>query len=175
MNKSTRTLLLIVGLLASPVVVASALYLSGWQPTGKPSGELLQPPRTLVTPLAANTEGRWLIVVAGAGSCDQTCVQLLDETRRIHVALYKQMPRVARLWLSDDQAAVLHDGTRLQQQQPDLVTADVSTANRKSFDMDSAGYRVYLMDPQGRLVLRYPADAPPKGILKDMERLLRYS
>ena len=35
--------------------------------------------------------------------------------------------------------------------------------------------RVYLLDPQGRLAMRYAADAPPDDTLKDMERLLKGS
>jgi len=176
MNKSTRTLLLVVGLLVSPVVIASALYLSGWQPGGRPQGELLQPP----VPLAAGVlpsqgEGRWHLVVAGGGGCDQHCRQLLDEARRIHVALYKQMSRVDRLWLSDDALALRRDGELLQRQQPDLKIAGIPAGQRRDFAMDEPGHRFYLIDPQGRLVMRYPADAPAKGILKDMERLLRYS
>ena len=34
---------------------------------------------------------------------------------------------------------------------------------------------IYVSDPLGNLVLAYPADARDKGILKDLERLLRLS
>ncbi|GAB2182240.1 hypothetical protein DLREEDagrD3_24630 [Denitratisoma sp. agr-D3] len=174
MNKSTRTLLLIVGLLVSPVVVASVLYLSGWQPGGQPNGELLQPAQSLTLP-AELINDRWMLVVAGNGPCTAQCEKLLEESRRVHVALYKQMPRVARLWLSDDAKAIAADGARLKQAQPDLLSAALPTWGERSDSATDRRYRLYLMDPKGRLVMRYPVDAAPKGILKDLERLLRYS
>jgi len=39
---------------------------------------------------------------------------------------------------------------------------------------DAAG-RSYLVDPLGNLMMSYPADAAPKGMLKDLKRLLRLS
>jgi len=176
MNRSGRTLLLLVGLLVSPFVVASALYWSGWQPGGAPRGQLLQPPRPLPATFPALADGRWLLVVAGAGPCAEQCEQLLDESRRIQVALYKQMPRLSRLWLGD---VAIATEARLHQRQPDLATMPASTSMpevRQAFELNVGHrpYLIYLMDPQGRLVLRYQADAPPGDILKDLQRLLRY-
>lgn len=182
MTRPRIILLAIVGLLAMPVVLAAGLYFAGWRPAGKPNGELLQPPRNLAAPLAA-TDGRalalsadhWHLAVAGTGPCADECRRLLDEARRIHVALYKQMPHVDRLWITDDLRA--HGDERLQliKLQPDLIAAQASAADRSGFDMDRPGHRIYLIDPAGRVVMRYAADANPKGVLKDMERLLRYS
>ena len=60
-----------------------------------------------------------------------------------------------------------------------LGKCDLSLGNRDAartaFDLDTAGHRVYVVDPTGRIILRYPADAEPRDILKDMERLLRYA
>ncbi|RTL54192.1 MAG: hypothetical protein EKK46_08665 [Rhodocyclaceae bacterium] len=185
MNKGYRMLFLVVGLMLLPVVLATALYFGGWQPPmARPNGELLDPPHAL--PFAFTTssgeklsakalQGQWHLVVAGAGACDAACLQLLDESRRIHVALYKQMSRVSRLLLGDDIDILRKDSQRLTQLQPDLIIAGIPREGYKEFDMASPGHRIYLMDPDGRLVMRYPADAPPKGILKDMERLLRFS
>ena len=94
-------------------------------------------------------------------------------TRPIHVALYKQMPRVQRAWQSDQRPP---DDAPLLALQPDLHTA-VATSDeaRRAFDLGQAGHRVYVLDPAGRIILRYAPDADPRGILKDMERLLRYA
>ncbi|HEY6897603.1 MAG TPA: hypothetical protein VI279_10095 [Rhodocyclaceae bacterium] len=181
-NKTQRTLLLVVGLMLLPVIAATALYFSGWQPTGKPNGELLQPavalhgdlstPEGAALPLA-KLEGRWHLVVAGAGACNDNCLALLDNARRIHVALYKQMPQVDRLWLSNAANAV--EASALRSQQPDLIAAVASNEARIGFDLDRPGHRLYLMDPAGRVVMRYAPDTQPKAVLKDLERLLRFS
>jgi hypothetical protein len=34
---------------------------------------------------------------------------------------------------------------------------------------------LYVADPQGRLVVFYPLSDDPKGLIKDLKRLLRYS
>ena len=118
-------------------------------------------------------DGHWTIIVAGSGPCDAACRQWVVATRQIHVALYKQMPRVHRTWLSDQRPP---DAAPLLALQPDLHTAVATTdAARRAFDLGQAGYRVYVLDPAGRIILRYAPDADPRGILKDMERLLRYA
>jgi len=34
---------------------------------------------------------------------------------------------------------------------------------------------IYLVDPLGNLMMRYPRDPDPAKLLKDLQRLLRYS
>jgi cytochrome oxidase Cu insertion factor (SCO1/SenC/PrrC family) len=83
------------------------------------------------------------------------------------------MSRVQRSWLTDEATP---DIAPLAALQPDLHTAVATDATaRTAFDLDTAGHRVYVVDPTGRIILRYPADAEPRDILKDMERLLRYA
>ena len=41
--------------------------------------------------------------------------------------------------------------------------------------LPSARDRVYLIDPHGNLMLRFPRDADPRKMHKDMARLLRAS
>lgn len=177
-----RPLFLVIALLALPFIVAASLYAIGWHPDKAGNhGELLDPPRPLPAlagphgePLnKASLEGHWNLVVAGPGPCDEACRHWIVATRQIHVALYKQMSRVQRTWLTDQAAP---DSAPLTALQPDLHAAVAgSSAARAAFDLDAGGHRVYVVDPQGRIILRYPADAPPRDILKDMERLLRYA
>jgi hypothetical protein len=39
----------------------------------------------------------------------------------------------------------------------------------------SAADRIYLIDPLGNLMMSYAPDAPPKGMLQDLKRLLGLS
>lgn len=179
--RENRTLVLVLGLLLLPFVVAAILYAVGWHPDSAGNhGELLSPPRTLPplvdakgAPLASSASPHWRLVIAGAGPCDEACRKWIILTRQVHVALYKQMSRVQRTWLTDQAAP---DDTTLLALQPDLHTAVAAdAASRAAFDLDSSGHRVYVVDPQDRIILRYAPDADPRGILKDMERLLRYA
>ena len=111
--------------------------------------------------------------MAGAGPCDAACKQWIVATRQVHVALYKQMGRVQRTWLTDQPAP---DPAPLLAIQPDLHTAVTDSATaRTAFDLSTSGHRVYVVDPMGQIILRYAHDADPRGILKDMERLLRFA
>ena len=48
----------------------------------------------------------------------------------------------------------------------------------KPFNHDGkamAGQRIYIVDPFGNLMMQYAKEAPPKDVVKDLERLLKYS
>ena len=184
MKSPPRTLLLVLALLLLPFATAAGLYALGWHPQQPANqGELLAPPRALPALSGIDGQalppsafaGQWHIVVAGSGPCDAACTQWLTHTRQVHVALYQQMPRVHRAWLSAPPGLASRFAP-LQRMQPDL-RAFVATdaAARQAFDLDQAGYRVFVIDPMGQIILRYPPDADPRGLLKDMERLLRYA
>lgn len=163
-----RMFLLLVAALALPFILAAALIFSGWQPAAAPHhGELLPPQAPLSLdalamrsgPEKSALAGRWLLVAVEPGTCAAACAQRLDQLRRVHVALYKAMPRVRRVLLAAGDPAVA---------QPDLSVAT-------GWPVLAPGY-VYLVDAQGRAVLRYDSAAfEPKAMLKDIERLLRYS
>lgn len=169
-NAGRRMFLLLVAALALPFVLAAALVFSGWRPAATPHhGELLSPSAALLFdtlqvragPEKSALVGRWLLVAVESGACTAACDTRLDSLRRVHVALYKAMPRVKRVLLATSDPAVT---------QPDLTVA--APANWPTL----AASHIYLVDPQGRAVLRYAADDfLPKAMLKDIERLLRYS
>ena len=177
-----RPLLLVVALLILPFAIGGGLYAWGWRPAGAAShGELLTPPRPV--PALADTAGKpvgkaafenhWTIIVAGSGPCEAACRQWIAATRQVHVALYKQMPRVQRAWVTDRPGA---DPAPLLAIQPDLHPLVATGADAAAaFDLGTAGHRVFVVDPLGQIILRYAPDADPKAVLKDMDRLLRYA
>lgn len=177
-----RPLLLILSLFLLPVAIGGGLFAYGWRPAAPAAhGELLTPARPLPDLLTADGQSlaptsfadHWTLVVASAGPCDDACRQWIVATRQVHVALYKQMNRVQRIWLTDQPHP---DAAPLIALQPDLHTAiTASEAARQQFDLDRASPQIYVIDPQGRLILRYAADADPRGLLKDLERLLRFA
>jgi len=168
-----RMLLLLVAALALPFVLAAALIASGWHPDSSHHGELLSPAPALSLdalairqgPTKSALAGRWLLVASEPGACDAGCAARLDALRRAHVALYKAMPRVKRVLLADASPAI---------GQPDLTVAAPTSWPALTGPRPA----LHLVDPQGRAVLRYdPAadDFSPRRMLRDIERLLRYS
>lgn len=165
-------LALIVALLALPFGIAAALYFGGWQPARTiQHGNLLSPPQLLPEALLRSTgknREKWIFMLRINGTCKPECIARLDEMRRIHVALYKNMGRLSRAVLTDhpNDPALL----ALQAAQPDLllltVTPDAPLASADP---------LLLIDPQGQLIMTYPADAPPQDMRADLERLLKFA
>lgn len=179
-----RTLLLILALFTLPVLIAAGLFVFGWKPekTGN-YGELIQPP--LLLPQAGLTgadgnllsgeilRGKWLLLLAGSGPCDTGCRERLQHMRRVHVALNKNMDRVHRAWLN---ASSVADPAlpQLRQEIPDLLVAQPDGPDWAAL-LPAAGHQLFIADPQGNVILRYPADAHAQGVRQDLERLLKYS
>jgi hypothetical protein len=174
-------LALIVGLLALPFIIGAGLYFGGWQPPlTSPHGHLLNPPRQLpeqmLRPMGAsvgartagNDDGKWRLVLHVRGPCTNECTARIDEMRRIHVALYKNMSRLSRVVLIDqpNDPALL----ALCESQPDLILQ--TTLSNELADIADP---LLLVDPQDQLVMTYPANASPQGVRADLERLLKYA
>lgn len=168
-------LLALVAVLALPFIAAATLITTGWRPATAPHyGELLAPAaplslddlRIVAGPEKSALAGRWLLVAVEPHACAAECVRRLDELRRLHVALYKAMPRVRRVLLAPYQPAFE------QGEQPDLTIASFASWPALAASRPA----IYLIDPRGLAVLRYDAENfAPRGLLKDAERLLRYS
>jgi len=182
-RSGSAMLALIVSLLALPFAIAGGLYLFGWQPARTAHhGQLLDPPLPLPAsglrtpegqPLAtADLGDKWLLLLSGDGPCDMACVNRIDEMRRIQVSLNKDMARLRRVVLSDQPNAEAF--ATFRQRQPDLLVATPPPNWLPGGKGDSA-YRLHIVDPQGRLIMNYPADVTAKAVRSDLERLLKFA
>ena len=159
-----RKIVLIALVCAAPVVLGTAAYLFRWS-SGETSnyGELL-PPR----PVSNVERGKWWLVIFDAAACDAYCERKLYTIRQLRRAMGKEMDRVERLWVITDgakpRAEILPgiEGTRL---------AAFSPAEFPGQARD----HIYLVDPQGNLMMRFPRDPEPSKMIKDLERLLKYT
>jgi hypothetical protein len=165
-------LALIVVLLALPFAIGAGLYFGGWQPpTVSPHGHLLNPPIQLPEQIQRSTGKngeKWNFLLRVHGPCAAECINRLDEMRRIHVALYKNMGRVSRTVLTDqpDDPALL----ALRDSQPDLLLLPA-----QSSDISGVTDPLLIIDPQGQVIMTYPADASAQGVRADLERLLKFT
>lgn len=182
-----RQLLLVASLFFVPLAAASWLYLaSGWRPSaGVAQGELIDPPRPLPdTPLqlpdgsAAPSDALrsgWSLVYVGNGACETTCRKALADMRRARLALDKDAIRVKRVLLHTGACCAAGFGS----DEPDLevLTASGSAGNalRAMFPSAEGESGIYIVDPHGNLMMGYAPTGEARGILKDLERLLRLS
>lgn len=165
-------LLLIAAVCAAPLVLGTLAYVMRWgQGSAGNYGELITPIPLNGPPLDA-MRGKWVLVTFDRAACDQYCERKLYFMRQTRKAQGKDMDRVERLWIITDGASpgpellAAIEGTRVVRQ-PGLA-----------FERDFPGTlqdHIYLVDPLGNLMLRFPRDPDPSKILKDLQRLLKYS
>lgn len=162
---------LIAAVCAAPIVLGTLVYWLGWG-TGAAGnyGELIEP-RPLSSPELAALRGKWVMVTFDAAACDARCERKLFLVRQTRKAQGPEQDRIERLWVITDRAqpgALLLaaiEGTRLVQASPGLVAQFPGTPQE----------HVYLVDPLGNLMLRFPTDPDPSKVIKDLQRLLKYS
>jgi hypothetical protein len=166
MNLFRNKLLWVALVCAAPLVLGTGAYLLRWSP-GAPSnyGELLTP--TLVAGLEA-LRGKWVLVMFDASACDARCEQKLYYMRQVRRAQGKDMSRVERLW-------VITDGARPREEiLPGIEGTRLAVLSEKEFPGKAVDH-IYLVDPLGNLMMRFPRDPDPSRMIKDLQRLLRYS
>jgi hypothetical protein len=181
---SSRTkFLLLIAVFVVPVVAAYLAYF-GWRPAGhKNYGDLIA-----VTPLQQTQgslldgqafgleqlQGKWLMVHVGPAACDASCERQLYLMRQIRIAQGKEQSRIERVWVLTDggvpDAALLqaHAGLQVWRPQSPAFVAQFPAPQ-------SPSRHVYMVDPLGNLMLRFPADPDHKGMMKDLKLLLKAS
>ena len=193
-HRSRRTLILLMLAALAPVVLAYSLYLSGWRPDGKnlQHGELMNPARALPDVTLRAVDGtaqplsslrrHWLLLSVGSLPCTETCLAGLDTLKRLRLAQGKEMRRVEIVFIAlngtrEERAAFAstHPGLQVFGGERGVVESLIRALDEPAGNDATASHRIYLIDPIGNLVLRYGPDADPRGIHKDLARLLRLS
>jgi cytochrome oxidase Cu insertion factor (SCO1/SenC/PrrC family) len=182
-KKSLLSLWLLVALCTAPVVASYVAYFV-WPPSRQVNyGELItpQPLPDARLALADGTpfpwhrlKGKWVLAMADSGNCDLYCQRKLLYMRQVRLAQGKEMDRVERAWLITDDANPV----------PAVVAEYRGTwpirargsAFLNLFPVRGAlADHIYVIDPHGNLMMRFPRDADPRKIVKDIARLLRIS
>jgi hypothetical protein len=182
-RRGRRQFLMVASLFIVPVVTAIVLYRSvDWHPVVNAQGTLIEPPHPLaVAGLALahgeraptdSLQGRWSVIRPVTGDCGERERALAEELARVRLALDKDADRVRRIFVHDGACAAASLGAG----EPDLrkytATGEFLAQFPPSVD-GTAG--IYIADPHGNLMMSYPASGSARGLLKDLERLLRLS
>jgi hypothetical protein len=182
-------MLAVMAVCAAPVVASYFTYYV-IRPEGRRNyGELIEPQRPLpeFTVITADgklaslrsLKGQWLLLSVAGGACDATCERHLYLQRQLRESLGKDRDRLERVWLVADGEPVrpallpaLKDATVLRVGSLQLSQWLVPAQGRRLAD------HLYLVDPLGNLMMRFPAgidkgEAPK--VKRDLERLMRAS
>lgn len=192
---SSRTLggrwkmLLVFLVCASPVVASYFTYYVVRPASQHSFGQLIAPQRPLpdivgTTPQgeAVNLralKGQWLLVSVSSGACDEACGKRLYFQRQLRESLGKDKDRLDWVWLVRD-AVPLAEALQPALQQATVLrvpTADLATwlEPEAKHALDE---HLYLVDPLGNWMMRFPANLDAHGASqakRDLARLLRAS
>jgi hypothetical protein len=175
---------------AAPVIASYFMYYVVRPEGRKNYGELIQPARALpavkaqwldgtAVPLPA-LQGQWLLVSVGSGACDEACQKRIYWTRQLREVMGRDKDRIERVWLVMDGAAV--EAKLVPQVHAPLNDAQamrVDAATLLSWLPAAPGKKIeehlYVVDPYGNLMLRWPVDIDGAKAKRDIHNLLRAS
>lgn len=189
-NTSGRWKMIAVLLVCAAPVLLSYFTYYVIRPEGRRNyGELINPQLPLPSMRTEALDGKsgelralkdqWLLISVGSASCEQACQQRLYFQRQLREALGKEKDRLDSVWLINDVVAV---DNRLR---PGLASSTVLRVPADALAQwlqPATGQRLedhlYLVDPLGNWMMRFPANMDATGAAKakrDLDRLLRAS
>jgi hypothetical protein len=199
-SKNLRMLAALAALFVLPLLLAFYMYYgTDWRPLKRVNhGTLISPARPLVMtslkrePLTdpdpnAPPRGaepaepkpfrdKWSIVYIGEGNCDERCRQALYVMRQTRLSLNNEMSRVERVFLVTGNCCAREF---LLHEHQGLIVADATSADGtkllQEFPADGRPYSLFIVDPLGNLMMSYDSRQNPKGLLEDLQKLLRLS
>lgn len=179
-------LLLLLLVSAAPVIASYFTYYV-IRPEGRRNyGELIEPQREMPgwagvalsggsVPLPS-LKDQWLLISVADSACDAACEKHLYLSRQLRESLGKEKERLDWVWLRTGDAAVP------QAMLPGLTTAQVLQVDADKLAQwlqPAPGHQLadhlYLVDPMGHWMMRFPAEADAVKVRKDLERLMRGS
>ena len=181
--------MVVLAICAAPVIASYVTYYFIRPDTRRVFGELIDPQRPLpdvrATDLAGaevnlrSLKGQWLLVTVSGGACDEVCRRHLYLQRQLRESLGQEKDRVDRVWLLSDDAPLpetlrpaVKDATVLRVA-PQALGQWLAAANGHAIPE-----HLYLVDPLGNWMMRFPASLDLAGAAKakrDIERVLRAS
>ncbi len=189
-NQASRgrwKLFLVLAVCASPMIASYFTYYV-IKPESKTNyGAILDPRQFPVPQMNAlnadgknqelsSLKGKWLMLQIDRAACDTHCQKKLYDMRQLRTAQGKEMERIQRVWLITDDASIDEklkqgiSGTEMLRVSPSILEKWLPTEQGASiYD------HIYMIDPLGNLMMRFPKDADPNKIKKDLSKLLKAS
>jgi hypothetical protein len=182
-------MLLVLLVCASPVVASYFTYFVV-RPEGRTNyGTLITPSRSLPAltlhtlsgqpVVATSLKGQWLLVTVGPSVCDAACEQRLYQQRQLREMLGRERDRLDKVWLITDGGApkpalrgAIESGVPVTMLRADRAALAAWLAPEAGRALED---HLYVVDPMGEWMMRFPAAAEPVRIKRDLDRLLRAS
>jgi glutathione peroxidase-family protein len=180
-------LLAVVAVCAAPMIASYITYYV-IKPSGRTNYGALIDPRAHPIPAMASTsldgkptpleayKGKWIMLKVGGSDCQQECQDQLFAMRQLRTMQGKEMERIERVWLITDNEPLetmllrVNDGTRMLRAPADVVAKWLPVEQGSKLEE-----HIYLIDPLGNLMMRFPAKPDPAKVKKDISKLLKAS
>jgi hypothetical protein len=182
-----RKMFIVLAICVMPIIASYFTYYVIKPQSRTNYGELIDPRAYPIPPIGATTldgkpasldayKGKWIMLQIDSGDCEQACKQKLLDMRQLRLMQGKEMDRIERVWLVTDdkpiETMVLRqfDGTHVLHAKRDAVNAWLP-ADQGTTPSD----HIYIIDPLGNLMLRFPKNADHDKMKKDIAKLLKAS
>ncbi|WP_338847169.1 cytochrome C oxidase subunit I [Massilia sp. W12] len=124
----------------------------------------------------ASLNGKWRMLMVAPAACAESCREKLFQMRQLRLTQGREKDRIERVWLITDEQALdtillrEYDGTHFIRAERAKIAAWLpAEASTRIED------HLYFIDPLGNLMMRYPKDADPHKIKKDLNKLIKIS
>jgi len=189
-TRSGRIKMLLVLLLCAAPVIASYFTYFFVRPEARSNyGTLIQPTRSLpeltlaaldgpAVPLRS-LRGQWLLVAVGPGGCESACEQRLHAQRQLREMLGRERDRLDKVWLVTDEAGLAPKLAEAVRTEPPVTVLRFPREQLAAWLAPEPGHslaeHLYLVDPMGEWMMRFPVAFDPTRVKRDIDRLLRAS
>lgn len=170
-------------LMLSPVVASVILHNVKFRPESTVNyGELLEVKaiRGQAHNIENNTifrerqlHGKWSFVMIDSGDCDEYCQKKLYQMRQVRLAQNTEKDRINRIWIIDNQKIPSQE-LKKEFEGTALLTVDDEFIDQFPANFSNKDH-IYIIDPMGNLMMRYPRDANPSKMVNDIKLLLKLS
>ncbi|MCW5618857.1 MAG: hypothetical protein KIS65_06575 [Nitrosomonas sp.] len=182
-KSNRRKFILILVLLFSPVVISYTLFFMDYRPGSVNYGDLVEIKKLSGSGVTQDSNiilrmrdlhGKWVMLTVDSGNCDEACQKKLYYMRQVRTMQNKEMNRIERLWLIDDN--VKADSELFKNYEG---TFFVNALDSELLDQiptrEIQRKHIYLIDPMGNLMMRFPENLEPRKMSDDIKRLLHVS
>ena len=192
--RSIRPLIAVLLVSLAPVVFALLAYYVpslGLRPgTRTHYDQLIEPQRPIPGDLALRDaqgrpydlnqlKGQWLLISAGPGACPESCVRGLFVLRNSHASQGKAVDRLERVWFITDDAPAApvveeaYAGTHVLRADPARLADWLAPGAADPAAELARG--LWIVDPLGHLMMRFPDAQQPEAVRDDIRALLKNS
>lgn len=187
MTRSGRWKMLLLLLACAAPVIASYFTYYVIRPEGRRNyGELIDPQLPLPAFTGVDANGRavpltqlkdqWLFISVADSACDDACQKHLYVQHQLREGLGKDKDRLDWVWLRTGAPELAEP---LKKATASATVLHVDEKLLATWLTPAAGLRLqdhlYVVDPIGNWMMRFPANADPKQVKRDLDRLLRAS